>query len=282
MGTVYAPLVLGFNIIYKSSRVANFAQGEMLMVGAYIAYSFCVMTSPNIFVGVLLAVAFSPLIGLIIERLILRPLIARPIFSVVVATICLGTVFQGLTQVIWGPEPLAAPRVFPIEETITIGGLSVRTVHVGSAAVSVVLIAVLMLFYQKTRFGISMRAAADDQQAALSMGVNVKLVFALAWMLSAIASTISGVFLSNIYGFVSQAVLFIVLRVFTAAIVGGLDSIPGAIAGAMIIGVMDSVGGIIEPFIGPGFKDVFPLIFALIFLVFKPYGLFGTERIERI
>ena len=281
LGTVYAPLVLGFNIIYKSSKVVNFAQGEMLMVGAYIAYTFYTLTAPNIFLGLFLAIAFSPLVGLIVERFILRPLIARSVFAVIMVTICLGSVFQGLTQVIWSPIPLSVPRIFPIEP-IRIGGISVPTVYVGSAAISALLIIVLMLLYHKTRFGISMRAAAADQEAALSMGVNVKMVFALAWMLSAIASTIAGILLSNIYGFVSQAVLFIGLRVLTAAIVGGLDSVPGAVVGAMLIGVIESVGGILEPFVAPGFKQVFPLIFVLIFLIFKPYGLFGTERIKRI
>ena len=281
VGTVYAPLVLGFNIIYKSSRVVNFAQAELLLVGVYFIYTFAIMWLKNLILGIALAIIMSAVLGALIERICLRPLIGKSVFALIMVTIGLGSVLQGFSQVVWGVIPLPSPKIFPVEP-IKLGPYVIPMVYLGSATVSALFIIVLIVFYNKTKLGVSMRAAADDQQAAMAMGVSIPIVFSLAWMLSAIASTVTGLFISNIYGFISSAVLIIILRVFTAAIVGGLDSIGGAIVGALLIGVSESVGGLVEPFIGPGFRDIAPLLFALVFLLFKPYGLFGSVRIERL
>ncbi|MDW8041576.1 MAG: branched-chain amino acid ABC transporter permease [Nitrososphaerota archaeon] len=280
-GTLYAPLALGFNIIYKSSRVVNFAQGEFLLLGAYVAYTFAVLIIPNLFIGLSLALVIAASIGPLIERAVLRPLLAKPVFAMILVTIGLGIILQGLTQLIWGVTPLPAPITFPAEP-FRLGPLTLPSVAVYGSLVSTILVTVLIIFYQKTKLGLAMRAAGEDQALAMSMGVNVKTVIATAWTISAISSTVAGVLLSGIFGFVSYYLLFIALRVYVAAIVGGLDSVGGAVLGSILIGIGESIGGLVEPFIGPGFRDAFPLIIALVVMMFKPNGLLGTERIERI
>ncbi|MCS7127045.1 MAG: branched-chain amino acid ABC transporter permease [Thaumarchaeota archaeon] len=280
-GTLYAPLTLGFNIIYRSSRVVNFAQGELLLIGAYVAYTFTVLVASNLIIGLMLAIIATGLVGPLIERAVLRPLLARPVFAAILVTIGLGISLQGTSQLIWGVTPLAAPVSFPAEP-IRIGPIILPSVSVYSALVSTILVSVLLLFYQKTKLGLSMRAAGEDQALAMALGVNVRTVIATAWTISAVSSTVAGVLLSGVFGFVSYYLLFVALRVYVAAIVGGLDSVGGAILGSILIGVGESIGGLLEPSVGPGFRDAFPLLLALIVMMIRPYGLLGTERIERI
>lgn len=283
-GTLYAPLVVSFNMIYRSSRVLNFAHGDLMALGAYLAYAMMVALSAysqQPILAVAASVVIAGLVGILIERSVLRPLLGQPVATMVLVTIGLSSIIQGVVQMVWGPAPLPITQLIPVG-TIEIGSVSISLTLIYSSLVSLALLAALLLFYYRTKIGIAMRAVANDQVAAIALGVNVSLVFMLTWFLASSIASISGILLANIYGFVSLALTTIILKVFAAAILGGLDSIVGAMVGALIIGLFDAVGGILEPMVAPGFKDVLPLVAALIFMLLRPYGLFGTERIERV
>lgn len=276
-GAVYALVAFGFVLIYKASDVINFAQGELLLVGAYMTYFFVGQLALPWPVGILFALGVAVLVGVIVERLVLRPLIGEPILSVIMVTIGLASVLKAIILGIWTPLPRAFPAFIPSDEVNILGAI------VGSDRLWAIGLAGLMLggfslFFRRSSDGIAMRAVADDQQAALSMGISVKRVFAVTWSIAAVSATIAGLLLANIIG-VSGAISNIGLAVFPVVILGGLDSIGGAVVGGLTIGVLQSlVGG----YVGQGLSDVVPFIVLVLILMVRPYGLFGQEIIERV
>lgn|SRR5574341_1331340 len=281
-GAIFALVALGFVLIYKASDVINFAQGDLLMVGAYITFAFIAQFGLPWSVGVLLALLVAVLLGILIERLILRPLIGEPIISVIMVTIGLSSLLRAVVSAIWGTFGQPFPPFLP-RDNITIGGAIIpadRLIAIGLAAG---LLLAFTLFFQVSRYGIAMRATADDQQAALSMGISVQTIFALAWSIAAATAVLAGVLVANIVG-VSNVVAGIGLRVFPVVILGGLDSIPGAIVGGIIIGLLEAYsGGYLPPeFLGGGLSQVIPFVVLILILMIKPYGLFGEVRIERV
>jgi len=281
MGGLYALIALGFVLIYKASKVLNFAQGELVMAGAFICLALVDMGLP-IWLCIILSVVISALLGFAIEKVILKPLIGEPILSVIMVTLGLAYMIRGIILSIWGPDIKPFPQIFPTG-SFEVGGVVIPYVYLGGLIVSLIAIAVFVLFFTKTTIGIAMRAVADDQSAALSLGISVEKVFAISWAISALDATVGGILVGNIYGGINVGFALIGLKVFAVVILGGLDSIPGAIVGGIIIGVAEALGGgFLEPIVGGGFKDVFPLLLMLIIMAVKPYGLFGTERIERV
>ncbi len=276
-GTIFALVALGFVLIYKASDVINFAQGDFLLVGAYITFGLVAEVGLPWSVGVLLTMVIAVLLGLVVERLVLRPLIGEPIISVIMVTIGLSSLLRAIVSTIWGTTGRPFPPFIP-SETIRIAGAVVpadRLVAIGLAAI---LLVVFSLFFRYSREGIAMRATADDQQAALSVGISVKKIFALAWSIAAVTAALAGVLVANIIG-VSGVVAGIGLRVFPVVILGGLDSIPGAIVGGVIIGLLETYTG---GYVGGGLSQVIPFIVLILILMVKPYGLFGEIRIERV
>lgn len=276
-GAIYALVALGFVLIYKSSDVINFAQGEFLLVGAYLAYGLIAEVGLPWTIGVLLTLLAAVLLGVVIERFILRPLIGEPIISVIMVTIGLASVMRAVVFAIWGTAPQSFPAFIPTQDVAILGAVvpSDRLVAIGVAAV---LLVAFTLFFRRSSDGIAMRAVADDQQAALSMGISVKRIFALAWSIAGVTAAIAGILVANIVG-VSSAVAGIGLRVFPVVILGGLDSIPGAIVGGIIIGLLEAYTA---GYIGAGLSQVIPFIVLVLILMVRPYGLFGEERIERV
>ncbi len=276
-GMVYALVAVGFVVIYKSSDVINFAQGEFLLFGAYLAYTMIVDLGMHWSIGVVLTLVLGAGLGLLVERLILRPLIGEPIISMIMVTIGLSSLLKAVVNGIWGVTPRAFPSFMP-EGTVSIGGAILRTDRLLIIGVAVSLLLLLSLFFRYTRDGIAMRAIADDQQAALSMGISIKRVLAVAWAIAAITAGVAGVMLANIVG-VGQEISFVGLRVFPVVILGGLDSIPGAIIGGAAIGLLEAYTA---GYIGHGLNLVVPFVVLILVLIVRPYGLFGKQIIERV
>jgi branched-chain amino acid transport system permease protein len=283
IGSIYSAVALGFVIIYKATRVVNFAQGELLMVGAYVCFAFLVQMHVPFWAALLLTILFGMVLAMFVERLILRPMIGEPIISIIMVTIGLSLVLRSLVAAIWGTEILVyEPKLFP-QEMIEIAGLPISLEFVWCFILSLVLLAVFSVFFKYSKAGVAMRATAFNQQVAQSMGISVKHIFALSWVISAVVSGIGGVLIGNING-INSSLYHFGLKVFPATILGGLDSILGAAIGGMIIGILENLSdGFAKTYLNlSGVKEVAPYIFLVIILMIKPYGLFGTKEIERV
>ncbi len=279
-GAIFALVALGFVLIYKSSDVINFAQGELLLIGAYLTYTTVEMIGLWWPAGVIVAVVLAAITGVLIEQLVLRPLIGEPAISVIMVTIGLSSLLRAIIGSIWGVTPRTAPQFLP-RDTITLFGASVGADRLWAIVLALALFALLTLFFRYSREGIAMRAVADDQQAALSMGISVKQVWAIAWAIAAVTASVGGILLMSIFGGVSGQIARVGLLVFPVVILGGLDSVPGAIVGGLIIGLLQSfAGGYLPPELGMG--EVVPFIVLLLILLVRPYGLFGQRIIERV
>ncbi|ABY34315.1 MAG TPA: branched-chain amino acid ABC transporter permease [Chloroflexus aurantiacus] len=279
-GAIFALVALGFVLIYKSSDVINFAQGELLLIGAYLTYAMVEQFGLWWPAGVVLAVVLAAVAGVLIEQLVLRPMIGEPAISVIMVTIGLSSLLRAIVGAIWGVTPRPAPQFLPTD-TVTILGANVGVDRIWAFGLAITLFVILTLFFRYSRDGIAMRAVADDQQAALSMGISVKKVWAVAWAIAAITAAVGGILLMSIFGGVSGTIARVGLIVFPVVILGGLDSIPGAIIGGLIIGLLQSfAGGYLPPEWGVG--EVVPFIILLFILLVRPYGLFGQRIIERV
>ncbi|MEI7769057.1 MAG: branched-chain amino acid ABC transporter permease [Chloroflexales bacterium] len=279
-GAIFSLVALGFVLIYKSSDVINFAQGELLMIGAYLTYMMVQQFGLFWPIGVMIAVALSAGVGVLIEQLVLRPLIGESAISVIMVTIGLSSLLRAIVGAIWGVTPLPAPQFLP-RDPVRILGASVGIDKLVAIALALVLFGLLTLFFRRSNEGIAMRAVADDQQAALSIGISIKRVWAVAWAIAAVTAAVGGILLISIFGGVSGTIGRVGLLVFPVVILGGLDSIPGAIIGGLIIGLLQAfAGGYLPPDLGLG--EVAPYVVLILILLIRPYGLFGQKLIERV
>jgi len=276
-GMIYALAAVGFVVIYKSSDVINFAQGELLLFGTYLTFFSIAQLGLPWTLGVLLTLAIAVGLGLAIERTVLRPLIGEPIISMIMVTIGLSSVLRAIVNAIWGPRPHTFPPFMPAGE-VTLGSAVLSADRLLAIPIALLLLLLLAWFFRHTRDGIAMRAIADDQMAALSMGISIPRVLAIAWALASVTAAVGGIMLGNIVG-VSGNVSAVGLRVFPVVILGGLDSIGGAVLGGAIIGLLEVwVGG----YIGHGLNLIVPYVVLVLVLMVRPYGLFGREIIERV
>jgi branched-chain amino acid transport system permease protein len=290
-GSILALAALGFVLVYKASGVINFAQGQFLLIGAYVLWAAIVQwgLSPWLAVPVAIVVAF--VLGLSVERLVLRPLVGQPVISVIMVTIGLAYILQGIVLWKWGATTASLPDIIP-SKNLTVAGTTVgedRLVAIGIVAVALV---AFVIFFQRSKHGIAMRAVADDQQAALAMGISVRKVFALAWGLAGVSAVGGGILLADLTG-VSLDLSSAGLLVFPVVILGGLDSVPGAVVGGAIIGLLKQYSGFyVNTWLSQwhvtadlnitGTEGVVPYIALVLILLFMPYGLFGQRRIERV
>ena len=281
VGGIYALIALGWVLIYKCSGVLNLAMGEMTLIGAYVSLSFYSMGIPF-----LLALLFSLIIGLILgiltERIFLDKLIGEPVLTVIMVTVGLSFFFKGAVELIWGTDTkVFSPAVFSIEP-IRIGPLIIGQVYLFSFVAAIILLVIFVSFFKYTRWGLAMQATADDEMAALSLGVSARFVYAAAWAIAFMAAGVGGTLLGNING-LNISVGSLGLLVLPAVVLGGLNSVPGAIVGGIIIGVLQNLcGAYLDKYFPGGVKEVAPFVFMVIFLLFKPHGLWGWERIERV
>lgn len=282
IGSIYALVALGFVVIYKSSGVLNFAQGEFLMLGAYVCLAITTQARVPFVAAVLLTLVFAVVLGLALERVLLRPMVGEPVISVIMLTLGLSSVLRAFVQGVWGTDTKPFPDVLP-HEPVQLGPLPVSQGYLWSVGAVAVMLVLFSLFFKYTRPGIAMRATAFSQQVALSMGISVKRIFALSWSIAAVVSAVGGVLLGSIRGGVDGSLAFFGLKVVPVAILGGLDSVAGAIVGGLVIGILENLsGGYLDPLFGGGVKEVAPFIALVAILTVKPYGLFGKVRIERV
>ncbi len=281
LGSIYALVALGFVLIYKSTGVINFAQGEFLMLGAYICLQMVVGYHLNFWASFALTLIVCGIIGLFIERAFLRPMIGEPIISIIMLTIGLSSVIRAVIQLFWGTQTKVFPQIFSDKPYHITQNIGISEVYIYSIIFAAIFLAIFTLFFKFNRSGIAMRATADDQQAAMSMGISIKKIFALAWCIAAVVSAVGGILIGNING-INVSLSFYGLKVFPVVILGGLDSIGGAIVGGLIIGILENLcGGYLDSVV-PGIKEVAPFIVLVFILMIKPYGLFGTEEIEKV
>lgn len=281
VGGIYALIALGWVVIYKCSGVLNLAMGELTLIGAYLSWWLYSSGIPFV-VCVFLTIIMGIILGIVTERIFLDRLIGQPLLSVIMVTVGLSFFFRGTTMFIWGPSTKTFhPPVFP-QEPINVGMVSMTPVFFWSFLVVIALLIALVAFFKYTRWGLSMQATADDETAALSLGVSVRFVYAASWSIAFITAGIGGALLANING-LNINIAHLGLVVLPAVIFGGLNSIPGAIVGGIVIGILENMTGTyLTELVPGGIKTIVPFIFLVVFMMFKPYGLWGWERIERV
>jgi branched-chain amino acid transport system permease protein len=293
-GCVYAVAALGFVLIYKSSRVINLAHGYLVAVGGFGTFAFF-----NLFRGIfgdssapilafipaaVLGLGFTFLVGLVIERLVLRPMVGEPIISVIMITIGLGSLLDGILHLTpYGSGNFSFPPLFGVS-SIQIGPVTMSPERLMGAGIAVAFLIGFTLFFRRSTLGIAMRAVSDDQLASQSVGVSVERVFAIAWAAAGLTVAAAGFTVGAIGGLTIGGLEGIGLKVLPAVILGGLDSIEGAIVGGIIIGILENISGaFLDGFVpGGGTGEIVPFILLIAVLLVKPYGLFGTKEIERV
>jgi branched-chain amino acid transport system permease protein len=281
VGGIYALIALGWVLIYKCSGVLNLAMGELTLIGAYVSLSFYSMGIP-FFLSLVFSVIIGFILGMLTERIFLDRLIGEPILTVIMVTVGLSFFFKGIVELIWGTDTrVFTPPVFPLQP-IHFGPLVIGQVYLWSFIAAIILLCIFVGFFQHTRWGLAMQATADDEMAALSLGVSARFVYATAWAIAFMAAGVGGTLLGNING-LNISVGYLGLLVLPAVVLGGLNSVPGAIMGGIIIGVLQNLcGAYLDKYFPGGVKEIAPFAFMAIFLLFKPYGLWGWERIERV
>lgn len=279
LGLLYAVSALGFVMIFKSSSVLNLAHGELLAIGAFLFLALSAWAHLPIFLSFVLTLIGTFALGFVVERLFLRPLIGEKLIEVIMMTLGLGIMFKGLLLFIFGGDIHSYPDFLPEGLALEMGAIAIPSVYVASFIVGVLFLLVFGFFFKYSSQGIYMRSVADNQPAALSLGVHVRRVFALSWAIAFIVAAISGIVLGIINGVNVHNLSAIGLKVFPVVILGGLDSIGGAILGGIIIGLLETFTG---GYVSTSLKEIVPYIVLIFILMVKPYGLFGLVEIERV
>ena len=276
-GAILALAALGFVLIYKATRVINFAQGEFLLIGAYMFYTaFVILRLPWI-LAIVVGVAIAVVIGILVERFVLRPMIGETAISVIMVTIGLSSVLKALVQMFYGTAVREQPKILP-QGSVEIAGATLPVNRLLVIVIAAVVLVAFTIFFRRSRHGIAMRAVADDQQAALTMGISVRQIFAMAWALAAVSALVAGVLLADLSA-VEQNIASFGLIVFPVVILGGLDSVPGTIVGGLVIGLVKQF---VSGYMDPGLAEVVPYVVLVAILMVRPYGIFGETRIERV
>ena len=276
-GSVYGLIALGFVLIFKTTEVINFAQGELVMIGAFVAYTLITIFNVPFVFAFLLTPIICGGIGILLERVLIRPLVGEPVVSIIMVTIGLSITLRAFAGMIWSYDTLDFPHVFS-EEAIKISSIVIAPVDIWIILVSLGLVTLLFLFFKFTTVGISLQASAGNPLASLLMGISVKRVYSMTWAISAMVGAVAGIIISPIT-FLSPHMGFLGLKAFPAAVIGGFNSIPGAIVGGIIIGVSENLAGIYLPL---WFKDIFAFVIMLAVLMIKPEGLFGTHEQKKV
>lgn len=279
IGFLYALAALGFVMIFKSSSVLNFAHGELLAFGAFLFLVLSSWAGLPIPLAFLVTLAGSFALGFIIERFFLRPLIGEALIQVIMLTVGLAAMFKGLLLFVFGGNLHSYPRFLPESLAVQLGPVYVAPAYTMALMVAIAFLILFGLFFKYSSLGIYMRSVADNQPAALSLGVHVRRVFAVSWAIAALVCAMSGIILGVINGINVHELSSIGLKVFPVVILGGLESIGGAIVGGIIIGVIETLTA---GYISPSLQEVVPYIVLVFILLLKPYGLFGHVEIERV
>lgn len=282
LGTLYGVVAMCFTLIYKASQVVNFAQGEFLLIGAWVCWWVLADLGLPFWVGFPVTLVFMMAFGIILQVVVLRPMIGEPIISVIMVTIGLSIFFQSTMKWIFGVIVQPFPPIFETQ-SVAILGLNVQPAYLMSLFVSLIIMGGFAVFFKYSKLGLAMRATAFNQQVAQSLGISVQKMFALSWAISAMVSALAGVVFGIVNG-VSSALSLFGIKVFPAVILGGLDSIVGAIVGGLIIGLLENIAQYVDgEWLNIGnLYNIAPFYVLVIILMIRPYGLFGTEKIERL
>jgi branched-chain amino acid transport system permease protein len=281
VGGVYALVALGWVLIYKCSGVLNLAMGELTLIGAYVTLTFYQAGIPFI-LSIVCTLIIGIVLGILVERIFLDKLIGEPILAVIMVTVGLSFFFKGMIELIWGTHTrVFSPAVFPLEP-IRISFIKISNVYLWSFVLAILLFVIFASFFKYTHWGLAMQATADDETAALSLGVSARFVYAAAWAIAFMSAGVGGALLGNING-INISVGYLGLLVLPAVVLGGLNSIPGAIVGGITVGILQNLAGTyLDQYFPGGVKEIFPFAFMAVFLLFRPYGFWGWERIERM
>jgi branched-chain amino acid transport system permease protein len=283
-GVMYALVALGFVLIYKASGVFNFAQGAMVFFAA-LTFVSLVERGWNFWLALVVTLAVMVVLGLVTERVVLRPLVNQAQITLFMATIGLTFVLEGLSQLIWGSQPhgleLGIPDV-PMEWLSQKWNINISQFDLFAAFVAGALVAVLAVFFQKTRIGRALRAVADDHQAALAVGIPLQHIWAIVWAVAGFVALVAGL-MWGVRNGVQFALTFVALKALPVLLIGGFESIPGAILGGLIIGATEKLAEVyVGPMVGGGIESWFAYVVALLFLLVRPEGLFGEKHIDRV
>ncbi|MBT8214481.1 MAG: branched-chain amino acid ABC transporter permease [Acidimicrobiia bacterium] len=296
LAAIYALLALGFVIIYKSTQVLNFAQPALLIFGAYMASYLSITWGWGFWIGVLVAIALTAGLGAGLERVAMRPMVGKPVFAAAILTLGLDIGIRVFVNDLIGvnvraigdpPEGgFGAPGLPWPQLPWNWGGVIIQPRSVVMVITTGVLVMALLYFFRRSRFGLAMRATAIDQEVALAQGINVGGVFSMAWILGGAMAAVAGVFGATAFAGLSASNAIAALKALPAVVVGGLDSINGAVVGALIIGLAEAYTATYQaqyaPWLGSNFSQVVPYVVMLLVLLVRPYGLFGTEEVERV
>lgn len=279
IGCIYALIALGFVLIYKATEVVNFAQGDVMMLGGFVAFTFAVLWEFPFWLAVIFAILVLALVGAVFNRVLLVPIIGQPTFAAVMITLAAGYVMRGVASMVpgWGTDTYALKAPYS-DGVLRMGDLVVSTDHIAIIVLTAALCACLYFFFKYTRVGIAMQASSQNQLAANYMGIPVRKINTLIWGISAGVAAFAAILLAPIT-FVHTNMGFIGLKAFPAAVVGGFGSIPGAIVGGLIIGLVESYAGFYLP---EGFKDVAAYVVVLLVLMIRPSGIFAEMRRKKV
>jgi branched-chain amino acid transport system permease protein len=285
LGFQYALVALGFVVIFKATGVINFAQGGFVMLGGYLAYQFGALWGLPFWLAVILAMAVTALVGLIVERLVLRHMVGKPLFALIMITIGLLFVLQEFAATMWGVDALNLGDPWGVE-VVQVGDVVIAVSDLWGIVLAGLVLIAFFLFFRFTPLGLAMRATALDQEAALAQGMSAKRVFASAWAIAGAVAALAGVIVASGPGALNPSVQFIALLSFPAIILGGLDSPAGAVLGGVIIGISQTLTagyqGDYAGWLGANFQTVMPFVVMVLILLVRPYGLFGTREVKRI
>ena len=283
-GVMYSLVALGFVLIYKASGVFNFAQGAMVFLAA-LTFVSLLERGVNFWLALGVTLAVMVVLGMAIEKVVLRPLVNQPPITLFMATIGLTFVLEGLSQLVWGSQPHGLElgiRDVSIEVLSQSTGINISQFELFAAGVAGVLVAALALFFQYTRIGRALRAVADDHQAALAVGIPLKHIWAIVWAVAGFVALVAGLMWGARNG-VQFALTFIALKALPVLLIGGFESVMGAIIGGLIIGAGEKLAEVyIGPMVGGGIESWFAYVIALLFLLVRPQGMFGEKIIDRV
>lgn len=282
VGGIYALIAMGFVIIYKATGIINFATGEFMMLGAFFCYTAMTVSGAPFAAALPVAIAAAGAVGALVERVVLRPLLGKRTISVIMVTIGLSSIFKGIAQIAWSGDYRAFPQIFP-RAPLLFGSIVIPSRQFYPFLIAMAAVAAIWVLFRFTRTGTAMRATADDQASAYALGIDIRKVFSLSWSLAAVAAGLAGIVIGTIGG-ISPQLGAIGLKIFPVVILGGLDSIGGALLGGFIMGILENLaGGYLDPLMsGAGVKEVAPFVVLVVILMIRPYGLFGSREIERL
>ena len=276
-GCVYALIALGFVLIFKATDVVNFAQGEFVMASGFISYTLLIRFAIPYWLVLISTIVVSGFLGVLLERVVVRPIMNAPIFSIVIATIGASTVLRSAAGIVYGYDVLPLPTIFS-KDPVRLGIVNFTAMDAGVIGFSLVIMVILYFFFKLTKTGTAMRATAQSQTAARLMGVSVSRIFSLTWAISAGIGGVAGVLIAPII-YLDPNLGFIGVKAFAGAILGGFGSIPGAIVGGMLLGIIENLSGY---FFNAGIKQVSTYILLILVLVIRPSGLFGAAPVRRV